>query len=60
MELGLAAKGDIAGNRTREDLIHKAKQELVNLPGILTMSQFDTIKADADINQSLINLLFNP
>lgn len=59
VELGFTSKGDIAGERTKEDLVNKAKEELLNLPGILTLEQFESIKNDMNPNQSLIQLLFN-
>ena len=60
VELGFTSRGDIAGERIKEDLVNKAKEELLDLPGIVTLEQFETIKNDTNLNQSLIQLLFNP
>lgn len=57
-DLGFLSRGDIGGKRTIEELVNKAKEELEGLSGILTESQFDSIKNETDTELALVNLLF--
>lgn len=57
-ELGFLSRGDIGGKRTIEEFVNKAKEELEGLSGILTESQFDSIKYESDAEAALVKQLF--
>jgi hypothetical protein len=57
-DLGLVSRGNLGKKRTTQDLIQKAIEELQGFAGILDETDFETIKNAEDVNEALIQYLF--